>query len=236
MWAMLFLLLGIFLKDNDNKIIHELSLICIAISAGFKIYPAIFGMIYIVEKRWKEAARLVLYGVFFFFSPFIFWSDRVNIVDYIGTFERYLGKEVYSQTSILGNCIMVFGENGALLGKAIVIALIIWALFYLFTEKVNWKSLVILTATNTIILAESYLYTYVFITIPLIAFLNQKKENYEKMDFVYATLFAFIFTLPPYSLDVEGAIFRGIYMSWIALIALVSLEKLLKIARNVKNS
>lgn len=122
-WAMLFLLLGLILRNHEKWYIREIALICIAISAGFKIYPAILGMLYIAEKRMKEACRLIAYGLMVFFAPFLILGERTNFIDYLGTFERYLGKEVYSQTSIIGNCVMLFGNHGVVLGKIIIVLL-----------------------------------------------------------------------------------------------------------------
>lgn len=230
-WAMLFLLLGLILRNHEKWYIREIALICIAISAGFKIYPAIFGMLYIAEKRMKEACRLIVYGLMSFFVPFLLLGERANFIDYLGTFERYLGKEVYSQTSIIGNCVMLLGDYGVVFGKIIIVVLFICVLGYLFIEKANWKSIALLTAINTIVLPESYLYTYVYISIPLLFFLNEKRNEWKKIDYFYAVCFACVFTCPPYSLEVEGAIFRGIYFSWILLIAVIFSEKIFHLTK-----
>lgn len=64
------LLWSMYLKDADEVWKKELALILIAISSGLKIYPAIFGFIYLKEKRWKEAARLGVYGMIIFLFHF----------------------------------------------------------------------------------------------------------------------------------------------------------------------
>lgn len=61
------LLWAIYLKNSDIIWKKEVALILIAISAGVKIYPAVFGLIYMREKRWKEVKRLIIYGMVFFF-------------------------------------------------------------------------------------------------------------------------------------------------------------------------
>lgn len=224
LWAMLFLLLGMVFMDSDNRILRELALICIAIAAGFKIYPALFGLIYLAEKRYKEAVRLIIYGILFFFVPFIFVGERP--MDYLMSFTLYTGKDMYSQTSIMGNFIAVFGDVGKTLGKIAVVVWMLWVMFYLFTEKVNWKSIALLTSSQTIIIAESYVYTYVFIVIPAILFLNNmlSKQRYQKMDYVYAVLFACVFTIPPFT-NINCGVLIGIYISWILILVLISVEK-----------
>jgi len=66
----IFLLRALDLKDHDNAWCRENALIYIAAASAIKIYPAVFGLLYLFEKRWKEAARLMLYGIFLFFLPF----------------------------------------------------------------------------------------------------------------------------------------------------------------------
>lgn len=78
LYISIFLLLSLHLKDTNSKYKRELALIFIAIAAGIKIYPAIFGLIYIIEKRYKEAARLVIYGLISFFYPSYFLVDIMD--------------------------------------------------------------------------------------------------------------------------------------------------------------
>lgn len=107
--------------------------------------------------------------------------------------------------------------------RLIIIVIVIWSLVCLFVNGVNWKSIVLLTATQTIIIPESYVYTYVFIVIPLIMFIND--GNKRKIDYVYAILFALVFTIPPF-LKIQSAVFIGIYVSWIVLLLLVTIEEI----------
>lgn len=74
--SMIFTMFFIFFKDVDNKIIRELSYISLAIAAGIKLYPAIFGLLLLFEKKYKDAARLVVYGIIAVFLPFIFFINK----------------------------------------------------------------------------------------------------------------------------------------------------------------
>lgn len=66
----------VFFKDAPNPIIRELSYIALAFSAGIKLYPAIFGLTLIIEKKYKEAARTILYGLIIVIGPIIFFIDE----------------------------------------------------------------------------------------------------------------------------------------------------------------
>lgn len=52
-----------FYRNSENKVLKELSYIMLAVSAGLKYYPAVFGLILIREKKFKDALRLMLYGI-----------------------------------------------------------------------------------------------------------------------------------------------------------------------------
>lgn len=57
--------------DRDSRLTREVAFLALAASAALKIYPALFGLLLLFEKRWKEAARLVLYGLAFALLPFL---------------------------------------------------------------------------------------------------------------------------------------------------------------------
>lgn len=65
---LVFALLLVILKwrDSESPVKSELALILIAICAAIKIYPAIFGIMYIKDRRYKETLRLLVYGILFF--------------------------------------------------------------------------------------------------------------------------------------------------------------------------
>lgn len=236
-YAMIFLMIGLLLRNSNNKLAKQIGLLCVAISAAIKIYPALFGLLWLAEKRYKEAVTLVIYGVICFFLPFCFFDGFRGIENFVRNFIIYMEKDVYSQTSILGNCVLLFGKDtGVLVGKIIVFIWVLWVVYYVFSEGVTWRSLAMLTSTQTIVIAESYVYTYVFIAIPCIYFLNEvnRKKHASRMDYVYAILFAFVFTLPPL-VNIPCGVLIGIYFSWIAILLLISAEKVRRIVFQSKS-
>ncbi len=62
----------IFNYRHPDRRIRETALIALALAAGLKLSPACMGLLPVIEKRWKEAARLILYGIAAFFLPFFF--------------------------------------------------------------------------------------------------------------------------------------------------------------------
>lgn len=74
--SVVFAMFFIFFKDSKYPIIKELSYISLALSAGIKLYPAIFGLTLIIEKKYKDAARLMLYGIMVVVFPIVFFLDE----------------------------------------------------------------------------------------------------------------------------------------------------------------
>ena len=70
-FCMAFLMVYIFTYDSKNKILREIGLISLAIATSIKIYPVVFGLMLIFDKRWAEAKRCIIYGVLIFFVPFL---------------------------------------------------------------------------------------------------------------------------------------------------------------------
>ena len=229
LYAMVFLMLGLALRDSPSRILREVALIFVAISAGFKLYPAIFGFLWIAEKRYKEATRLVMYGLIAFFVPFFFVDSFTN---YLSTFMQYLDKRMYSHASVWGIIINTFGDSWytQILCRSAVVAIILWGLFFMFVDGINWKTITLLMATQTMIIPEQYIYTYVFVMIPLICFLNEAGKS--KIDWLYAALFATMFTAPPI---LGGGRGRLIFAIWMFLLAIVSVDEIIAIIKIKKS-
>ena len=59
---------------------RELALLALAFSFSIKLYPAVFGWFLIVDKRYKEAIRCILYGIAMFLIPSFFFGGPVSIL------------------------------------------------------------------------------------------------------------------------------------------------------------
>ena len=56
------LFLFVILYDSDSKTHQRIAYIMLGISAAIKIYPAIYGILYIRKSDWKQTAKCILYG------------------------------------------------------------------------------------------------------------------------------------------------------------------------------
>ena len=72
----------IIFHNSKNKILQELSLIMLAIAGNLKLYPSIFGIILIKEKKWKPGFRCLTYGILLFILPIMIsnFSSKKSVI------------------------------------------------------------------------------------------------------------------------------------------------------------
>ena len=199
--------MGFFIwKDSENKVLREIALMCLAFSAALKIYPAIFGILLIKEKRYKEASRLILYGILFFFLPFMFIRGGFKNVPvfiknliYTSTIDQ-ASRDGYklsfsaSLSFILQHC-----SIDSILSECIAkkVALFLSGLSFIsfWFQENTWKRILLLTLLLIGIPNMSYNYTAIFLCIPFILFLNASPSKRDK--WIYGILFILmLFPIP----------------------------------------
>ena len=196
-------LAALYLKDKESAVCREAALILIAMAAGLKLYPAIAGFIYIREKRWKEGVRLLIYGLIVFFVPFAFVGGIPALIRYLQVLFFFENQGYCSWTNIrnfLLSISQVLGqyENSAYFVKYFKIAenlYLIICLISLFRTKEKWKYALYTAGVMALYVPYSYRYVSVYMVIPLVMYLRERKED-QKL--IYCILFGLIFTVPCY--------------------------------------
>lgn len=202
--VMAFCMAFCFFRNSENKIIRELSLIALAIAAGLKVYPALFGVLLLLDKKYKEAARLVLYGIFFFAAPFAFYGGIDTI--------KLLAKNIFSFAEKKSSG---FNVNGTSISNALswiyllndsdttalasVLRPIIYvaSAFTLIVSKEEWKKQLSIFFIFANIASVARVYILIFLLIPFISFVLTKST--KKITLVYGLIFcALIVAIPSY--------------------------------------
>lgn len=207
--TLVLLLYGLWFRDSPFQGQRETALILIAVAANFKLYPAAFGLLYLKERRFGEAARLLLYGLLFFFVPLCFTGGIEGLRLYMGnllgygssTFLEYMSFQAVSSAFLIWTGVSeeTAFSWGLTIGRVCVLLLIL----VFFTEKNAWKRLLYLSFICTYAVPNNYRYTAVYLSIPLL-FLNQKADAAGSsgqaaapgMKALYMALFGMIFTIP----------------------------------------
>lgn len=199
------LLWSLYLREQPEKWKRELALILIAVAAGFKIYPAILGLLYIKEKRFSETKRLLVYGILLFFVPFVFTGGIQGFRQFLDVLlhGHYNADFMKEWSSVRGLCRSVFGKIGmsdatsVALGTAAENIFLLLSVLLAFTTGSSWKSVLFLSAAMTFYMPTSWCYNMVFYLLPLMLYFRTKGEHV-----LYTVLFSAIFSIPVWGLYV----------------------------------
>lgn len=197
--SLLFLLLFIFGKDSKKPVIRELSLVCLAISAAVKIYPALFGLILVKEKRFKECLRTVVYGIACFFLPFFLTGglssgvrqlamNLQELSDFVSSLGFGYSVSFNNTFCLVGALAGIEPEQAVTLarvGSTVIIAVALLSVFFL---RDQWKICTLITLLIVAYPTVSYQYTLIFILVPLMLFVDKKSAT-KKSDLFYLALF-----------------------------------------------
>ena len=191
---MMLLAVAALWRDSENKVKRELALIFIAVAAGIKVYPAIFGIIYLAEKRYKEAIRLIIYGILFFFVPFVFTGGIDGMITFFNNqsavhqaWGQYSLVSIYSYANFfdLGNKIGII--LSALFGFV--------ALITVFFAKSMWQKYFMIAFIMVMCPLWSGQYTVCFFLIAFFAFLQSNQTlNNKFYNNIYIIMFSLIFS------------------------------------------
>lgn len=176
----------VFYRNDEKPIKRELAYIMLSIAYGLKLYPAIFILLLLKEKKWPEMMRTILYGIFVSIVPLFFfqegWSGINTWLRCLTSFNMdssapWVGNG-WTNALSRGNLYLSkitgiqFSEN--LIGSLALASLALCCLIAVI-EKEEWKTLLVLTFVCCAVKNQGD-YIFIFYIIPLLSFLlNEKK-------------------------------------------------------------
>lgn len=199
-------LVGCFLLwyKNDNWMMRELALICLAIGAVIKIYPVLFGLLLLREKRWGQSLRCILYGLLLFLLPYAFVGGWAALQAYItnclndavgllGAYRMTGGGTRIDLENITQLIVHIFAlKGGATARKLILIVLVAMP----FVARSNWRSVLAVASLCVLSPSFSFYYAACFYLLPMSLFLLE--TEHRGIDYLYAIAFAAILCVLPY--------------------------------------
>ena len=197
--VLMFLLIFIRFYKSDNKVLKEIALIGLALATAIKIYPVFFGLLLIKNKMWKESFRAVLYGIAFFFLPFIVFGGLDAVMQMI---ENIFATDAKMKAWGLGykvnlsNTLAFISELTGIEFTVsrtfcFVFVFILGGIVFLFSKEA-WKLEAVLGAAVILIAGFSYTYTLLYMVIPLVTYFKSRSER-GIIDNVYMILFVCMF-------------------------------------------
>lgn len=177
--AILFTLAWLWM-DDTNKWKREISLILFACCAGFKLYPAIFGLIFIKKKDWKKVVRLLIYGITAVFAPFsvIGGADGFRgLYKTLTGFATYIDPNrtntVCGMAKWLGLKLNMTEAAAESFGIGVNYLFFFGMLLMFFLAKKLWQEALFLTAILVHFIPSNYEYTSVYYLLVLLLFLKE---------------------------------------------------------------
>lgn len=196
-----FVMLFLVWKDSPIAWKKEMSFISLAIAASLKIYPAVFGILLLREKRWKDALKTIVWGLVFFIVPFLFMGGLKEIPTMIqnifSTQDMFLSMTGYGYkvniATVMGflsdHWVPLFGKKIVI--RAVQILFVIMMAIGVFVIDKEWKRWAMIALPIILLPSFSYVYNVIFLLPMLVAFLDNKERNC--LDYVYLSMFIMCF-------------------------------------------
>jgi hypothetical protein len=208
--------------NSNSKILKHIAFIALACAASFKVYPAIFGLLLLYEKRFKDTFWLILYGVAAFILPFFFFKGGISNINpllenvQLQTEAYRIGYSVFARFGLnyLGIPFgSIYTSDPTYIGYLLAVLSVIVACFH----QKFWKKIMLLLCVCIMIPVNSALYTGLYLFPAIVLMLADK--SFENGNLFY--YLAVLFYLTPINLPFIGnqASNYALTLIWIALIS-----------------
>ena len=253
-----FVMAFLFMYRSDRRILRELSYICLAIAAGLRLYPALYGIMLIFDRDLSGAAKSVLYGIATVILPTFALGGIGVLPEFIHQLIAFnTGSEIYAYyygmknmvyhaagylvqsaelTDIgipfLGDGVMTTGGVLDIISLILLVGagIVLAAAFY--THDKLWLKTLDTTIAMVLVQAQSYDYVLVFFAPALVLMLLEE----ERVDCgnILCILVLFSLTLPYPTLFVHTSRYLTLMRSTAMQLFLITY--IVFQARNVPNA
>lgn len=191
----------VFLKyfDAEEKGKRQWAYFALAVAASIKLYPALFGILILYKKRYREAIYTVILGLTLFLLPcFAFGGFNV-----IGKMLKGIDMSIELQESTglaynfsFGNLVKILAAFGgrkiqeqAVVG--IILPLLICTTIFLLCRE-EWKKIYAVSLLCIWVPSFSYTYTLLFMILPMISCLKNSDDRFSLFAYIYRFCFGII--------------------------------------------
>ncbi|MGA2911286.1 MAG: glycosyltransferase family 87 protein [Candidatus Levyibacteriota bacterium] len=187
---------------------RTLSALALAYAISMKLFPGVFIILLLLEKRFKDIFLTCVFTVFFTILPLLIFDGGFNngVGNYINHFSRSMS--AYAELMVVSGAGNHYGHsllNGLfalftwmfpllrqiMLPYIIIISIssVVIILYLIFFEKIFWRRVACLVMMMNLFPIVSTDYKLLYVFIPLFLFINYfKKDKYD-------TLFIILFSL-----------------------------------------
>lgn len=211
--------------DSENKGKQELALLFIAVCAGFKLYPALIGILYLKRRDWKKAVRLLLYGITVTFIPFLFFGGFHGMQSLIHTLTDFASTIDPQKANTICGFAKWFAQKLGMTARisdyfAIAVNYLFFAasLISFFLSQEKWQEALFLSGILVSFIPSNWEYTLVYYLPVLLLFLKGHDGTLAENDLrtnikviFHMTAFALIFSVDFLMLYYRYGLISGIF-------------------------
>ncbi len=207
-YSFVFLLIYFACYDDERSWMRELGYIFLALSAAIKLYPAIFGLLLIRDKKIKEAIRTIIYGVAFAVVPFVFFGGIEAIRLFFDSLGKFKETDHYGISFSNGISFMIFGLTGyhfiLTVGGLVAAACLIVCVFVTDNKPENrWKQIALLSLSMLGIVENCGKYMIIFIIIAWLSFFKNN-SHIRIIDYIYVLMMTIMLSPLPMGIASES--------------------------------
>jgi len=204
MLVMPLLLISLKWRYSDSKLLREIALLLIAFCVGIKIYPAVIGLLYLKECRWKEALRLTLYGLLVFFLPFFCFGGISAFNLWFSNVRQTLGmifdigRVEYIRGLICSLSYLFTRRENVFLAQVVPTVFVLFMLILAVFSGNRYRTVFYICCIMTFYPYNAHRYTLCYLAIPLIIFVAEHGEEKptERFSIIEIIEYSQLFTIP----------------------------------------
>lgn len=172
--------------EDETKEKRDASYLALALSASIKIYPAIYGLLLITKRKWKETVNLVCWGISVFLLPFLFTGGFQSFLKFAQSLGSFVSINKTGGRYWLinyGNVLSEISENfgiSALPPQVVSSSLLVLVgllIASVFVQKNYWKQSLALTLVLVLLPGANAYYSAAFYSIPLLLAFRDENED-----------------------------------------------------------
>lgn len=205
------------LYDSDNKYLRYIAYVSLAIAAAIKIYPAVFGLLLIKRRRYKDAAILAVIGIAVFVLPFFAFGGFSSLGKMLTGMTAANAENVgsgfgynFSLTNILRILAVFLGKHIETVPKLIVYSGVFALLIGFVIARKEWQQLFFLSMICLWTPFFSYTYSLVLLFLPVLSFLRELSVK-EKNMLTAVYMILFVIVMVPHALPLAEKFNYNLY-------------------------
>lgn len=220
--AVALILVFLYGYRSENRMLQLLSIVSLGCAAGLKLYPALFAMLLIRDRRWGDTLICAVIGAIITVGPILITGGDIG--SWIGNMFSYSnsssgGEGIVNLQDIVYNLIPAGAARGIISILVIAAFTIASIVIVIFDKDMAYWKLMMLLAGNLMLgpgIGSFYMTTYLLI--PLVYFLKSE-TILNRTNLVFTICFVIVFGLIPTLLDYISALMtiRTIFLLIIVL-------------------